>query len=279
MKNKDRQPRPAREKKSLFKTEADMCDSFRTRARATGYEVYPEQGGWDLLLVWTGDAPPPTDVCARVDTNNYYGIDTVQHTGLWRSKMHELINDWEEHYEPGMQIGIQAKLRPNIEVLSQVIDLDLRKTSVGPDFRAVLVPYTSDEFNRLAEALGVRVYVEDAAQEIITPPRVRWELASRIELPPIVPAWSGGKPSPRVLSAWRVGALKICALLRSGKSVTKDDFRKVGIEIRTWVSRGWIVSKRIAHRQYVYTVGDLSQFPDIGYEAERDAIAALHPIR
>lgn len=275
MKKADHQPKPKRAKKSVFKTEADMCDSFRARARATGYEVYPEVGGWDLLLVWTGEAPAPTDACERVDTAHEYGIGTIYHAGHWRESMHEIIKDWDQHFEPGMQIGIQAKLRPNIEVLSQTIDFHLRRTHQGPDFRAVLVPYTSDEFNRIATALGIRVYVEDETRKVITPPLVQWDLSARVPLPPIVPSWSGGGPSPRTLSAWRVGALKICAMLRAGKAVTKEDFQRVGIEIRTWVSRGWIASKRIAHRQYTYYAVDPANLPDIGYEAERDAIAAL----
>lgn len=268
------QPRPRRGSPKLFKTEAEMCDNFAKRARAQGYEVYPETGGWDLLLVWTGDAPSP--VGAEIVRDEYaYTPTTAYHTGRWASVAAELIKEWDRVFEKGMQIGIQAKLRPNVDVLSQCIDLRMRTTSSGPDHRAVLVPYTNEAFNKLAEALGLKVFVEDTRNDAIYPSRIVWDMGDRVALPPIVPSWSGGRPSPRNLSVWRIGALKICARLRNGEELTKTDFAAVGVDHRSWVARGWIIGKRKPGNVYGYKLHNATYLPDIGYEAERDALAAL----
>ena len=73
-----------------YKLEKEMCDELIVQAKNNNWIVYPEQGGWDILLI----------------RNN-------------------------------IQVGIQAKLRPNIKLLSQSFPLTERET--GPHYRAIAV--------------------------------------------------------------------------------------------------------------------------------------------
>ncbi len=262
MRTTDAQPRPKKVKlgSAGFKSEAELCDAFAARARATGWEVYPEVSGWDLLLVWTGDAPIPSPACA-------YDHMSVS----FYSKVYAITQDWDGTLKPGDQLGLQAKLHPNLQVLSQGIS-DLEAKWKGPDFRGVLVPHTNPEFNLIASQLGLRVYVENTERDVILPPLVRWRTGGKVWVPPVVPTWSGGLPGPRTLSKWRVGALRLCARLRAGSELSKDDFKAAGIEHRTWVSRGWVTGSRVG-KDYRYRLGRNTDLPDAGYEAERDLLA------
>lgn len=248
----------------LFATEEAMCVRFTERARATGWEVYPECCGWDLLLVWTGDAPEITNGPAA-------SHDPLKHSGKFSELHQKLTKNFVGTLEPGMQVGIQAKLMPNVKVLAQCIDHYARVSAPGPDFRAVLVPYTTDEFNHLTQALGLRVYVEDVNAYPITAPRVRWEHASRLTLPPVVPTWNGGGRSPRNLSAWRVSALRLCYQLRIRGKLTKTAFLAENVDVRAWVQNGGLRATKI-NKIWYYSILDATKLPDVGYEAERDAI-------
>ena len=44
---KKREPLPP----DRFSSERELCDLFRADAKSAGWDVYPEQGGWDMLLV------------------------------------------------------------------------------------------------------------------------------------------------------------------------------------------------------------------------------------
>jgi len=56
----------------------------------------------------------------------------------------------------GTQIGVQAKLRPNLKVLAQAAQ-PLQWGRCGPDFLSVLVPDCEGEFRAVAQAAGIMV--------------------------------------------------------------------------------------------------------------------------
>jgi hypothetical protein len=95
-----------------------------------------------------------------------------------------------------------------------------------------------------------------------------------VVLPPVVPSWAGGGRSPRVLSEWRVGALKACHILRTKGLITRAELAALGQTAKSWVGQGWLVSEKTA-TGWIYRPTKLSLLPDAGYEKERDAIANL----
>lgn len=246
------------------RTEADVCDQFCSAAESDGWIVYPEIAGWDLVLVWSGDHP------------------------RWR---------FAPEIEPGTQIGVEAKLRANVDVLAQAHG---RRRSVGPDYRAILAPKVGQSFRYVAHSLKVATYSlaanvpdydepsdddyvarsrNDRRMPVIAPPQsFNWEPKKRLDLPPIVPSFSGGAASPQSLSPWRVKALRMMTRLRAGEEVSVRDFNALRLDHRIWVHNAWIVRSGLgSDRRYLYRLGPepVSPHPDIGYEAERTALEAL----
>ena len=88
-------------------TEAELCAMFRSAAEADGWIVYPEVDGWDLVLVWSGDAPVPEGG-----------------TGV----------------KKGDQVAVEAKLRANVGAIQQAVTRSTYRYRGQPDFRAVLAP-------------------------------------------------------------------------------------------------------------------------------------------
>ncbi|MGD9676434.1 MAG: hypothetical protein AB7V19_07100, partial [Candidatus Bipolaricaulia bacterium] len=216
-----------------------------------GWTVFPETDGWDLVLVWRRpsvfDGPQEDD-----------------------------------------QFGIEAKLRASVDVLAQT---HLRgRRSRGPDFRGVLVPHASGPFDYLASQLKIHSFSlkhcgpwketsrygttwSNPRVDLHTVPRYRWDRRSRLWLPPVPLAGSGGSPSPRQLTKWRVGALKLCALIRARGYLTTEDFKEAKISPSRWPVQGWVVPDGKIGRLTRYVIGP-SPLPDTGYEVERDALYA-----
>lgn len=211
-----------------FSTEAELCEAFLkavalSRASAL-WTSYPETADYDILMVRNDD---------------------------------------------GVQVGIEAKMRINVDVIDQAID-SYRWQKSGPDYRAILVPADSrGRLGGIARFIGVAIircgleYWTDYRQSPPTQqsrptfrpdlPSDRWAddawhdwwPATRCEVPDYVPSVAAGVPSPVKLTPWKVGALKIVALL-GARAVTRSDFRAIGIDPSRWLApgTGWLVKGR-----------------------------------
>lgn len=148
----------------------------------------------------------------------------------------------------GTQIGVEAKLRANSEVLSQAINgwqwRDRADTWAdrGPQTRAVLVPKASKSFRYIADALGVVVFARGAYEkslwrrrrfwEIIKEDRYRW--GKGVDLPPFIPDVVAGAPSPVRLTPWKIKAIRLCNRLRDKGFVTVHDFKEFKVSPTRW---------------------------------------------
>ncbi|WP_051334351.1 hypothetical protein [Bradyrhizobium sp. Ai1a-2] len=178
----------------------------------------------------------------------------------------------------GFQIGIEAKLRLNTEVISQAIEEygAFSATRPGPDCRAVLVPACEPGgFGRICEYIGLTIiYVRSEAEIEQTrkrhyyKPKVfepglpellhgrneqewyEWAPASRHKLPDYVPDVVAGSPSPIQLTSWKIGAIKIAIILEKRGFLLRSDFKHINIDHRRWLpsGNGWLVLDRGAYR-------------------------------
>lgn len=162
----------------------------------------------------------------------------------------------------GTQVGIQAKLKANFDVVAQAIRIGGRSTASpcssarwrriteprhagpGPDIRAVLVPSANAAMIDVAAACNVLVLeqhdlapvaskwdrsVEDGVRrwgsslEEQIAKAPRWPTTKRVWLPPFVPDLPAGVPAPRTVSPWKVNAAKLCAELRAGLTPTSAE--------------------------------------------------------
>ena len=239
--------------------ESELCAEFRTAAESDGWIVYPEVEGWDLVLVWSGEAPVPQ------------GAYAVQE---------------------GDQVAVEAKLRANVQALRQAAT---RSTHAGygrPNFRAVLAPNVGEDFKAVAAMLGVGTYSlrhcgpwvrkrnrysHDMERKIVAAPHAREASKNRIWLPPIVSSGPAGEACPRSLTPWRVMALRMMVLIRT-RWVTRLDFKAIGISPQLWTQSNWIIPVGREGRRTLYGINPKAiGLPDEGWEAERDALTKGTP--
>ena len=153
-------------------------------------------------------------------------------------------------YADGVQLGIQAKLRLNAEVVLQATP-DWRWDHVGngPDYRAVLVPDTNGN-SALAERLGLIVFrasrdYRDVIQfdpDLISGHQwLDWNPAKRHPVPETSTDSVAGSPCPVTLTPWKVKALAVLAALEVGGTVTRERLRRAGVDPRRWFNERWLV--------------------------------------
>lgn len=141
-------------------------------------------------------------------------------------------------HEDGRQIGIEAKLRFNLKVLSQAIPSPW-SAGVGPDHRAVLVPSVPDGMVPIATMLGLVIFENRGRGAGFAcsgwPDNwFDWFPMERCPLPDTVPEVAAGVPSPIRLTPWKQGALHVLALLEVHGEVTAEQVRQCGIDPRRW---------------------------------------------
>lgn len=173
----------------------------------------------------------------------------------------------------GVQIGIQAKLRCNIEVINQSLEEygAWAADRNGPDYRAILVPDSEARgLDRVADYIGLTIIR-------VTPPAERgiiradfrpylpkegghqsafgddwheWCPTRRHKLPEYVPDVAAGSAAPMQLTRWKISAIKIAILLERRGHVTRADFKHIGIDHRRWLTGGmaWL---RVSNGVYV----------------------------
>jgi hypothetical protein len=155
-------------------------------------------------------------------------------------------------YPEGYQLGIQAKLRLNAEVIGQAapdhFQWDPRR--VGPDYRGILVP-TINPLAGIASRLGLIVfwhrYGPDFApgltdrEDWIDGKWVDWNPGRRHELPPAETDAIAGSPCPVTLTPWKIGALDVLAELAVRGTIQTKRMRELGINPSRWLSYFWLM--------------------------------------
>jgi len=157
-------------------------------------------------------------------------------------------------YPEGFQLGIQAKLRLNPEVIGQAAPGYYDDLDHGPDFRAVLVP-AQNGLSGLAARLGLivfapRLYFREGdflptlRREYRSEPEfdgwTDWNPKTRHPLPPTLTDSIAGSSAPVSLTPWKLRALAVLAELSRGPITTKR-VRALGVDPRRWLQCHWLM--------------------------------------
>jgi hypothetical protein len=182
----------------------------------------------------------------------------------------------------GLQIGIQAKLTFNATLLRQALPVYTWGDDYGPHYRAVLVPKMPADALHVLQFCGLVGFHRYCSGDFI--PGIdpdhwqEWPAKKRIELPDYVPDVIAGASAPVQLTQWKIGALKICALLEIRGHVTREDFRTAGIDHRRWVPMRWLEIK-----DGVYVRGPKlifqKQHPEVYPQILRDVRELIEPAK
>lgn len=164
----------------------------------------------------------------------------------------------------GRQIGVQAKLKMNANVIAQAIE-GAWPDDRGPDFRAILVPATArNALCNVAAYCAVTVIgmQEPAPKHVMRPdfspglprdddPSVLgfspdwFEMlpVKRCDVPEFVPDVAAGSSAPVQLTKWKIAAIKLGVLLDQTGYLTRNDFKVHRVDIRRWISgTGWLIA-------------------------------------
>jgi hypothetical protein len=182
----------------------------------------------------------------------------------------------------GVQIGIQAKLRASIDVLSQALR-DERQP--GPEVHAVLVPVASYTFLDVAQAARVFVFQGVLVDERFDFMRVfetapRWKHKKPTWVPEVQVITPAGVPAPKSVTPWKMGAVKLCLLARSRGYVTRADLKAFKLHETWWFDRkfGPMLSPREhngvrVRGEYVLFNPENPKSPDLRWPEIVDALA------
>lgn len=246
---------PAKPRK--FDTEAELCSVFIDVARSQGLKVYSEAGGIDLVVVYTEEF--------------------LEH---YRSRFPYFRADRGPYI--GEQLAIEAKMRGGLDVLNQVISRRQRSYKAGPTYWGVLVPpkqARNHSFRGVASELGIHVSTlspDDARHTVHELMPARWirrhNYSKPIWLPDVEIDVGAGSSSPRTVSRWKVGAVKLCLLAKKQGYLLRKDFKDHGISMTLWYARKWIRRTGSQGRLAVYELCEENQPPHILYPDVAEAL-------
>lgn len=182
------------------------------------------------------------------------------------------VDGWDLVLFDGVtQVGVEAKLRANIQLLAQA----MRRTRGrrGPDYRAALVPNASRDLVDVCFCLRIVLFTF-STRLIALNPSFNLKPKQKLILPSVPLQDGGGRPSPRTLSMWREKSLRLCLRLRRDGFVTGKDFEGLKLHRQNWI-QSWLIrdGKVDQYARYVHRLG--TTLPDCGYERERDLIAEV----
>lgn len=193
--------------------------------------------------------------------------------------VHPECSGWDlliVHRATGEQIGVQAKLRPNVGVLAQCL---VGRGQPGPGIHAVLVPGLPDAFVTIAEHLNIEAFAAEGLQavhlELVLKQKYRWQHSALAWAPDVEIVTPAGVPSPRSITKWKLSAVKFCLLLRRRGYVTPADMRTHGLHRAFWfLPRSPLLRSNGERGQYVFADPDSPSNPDMRWPEITQAITA-----
>lgn len=196
-------------KPRTYATEAELCAEFMPWARRSGYQVFPETAGWDIVLVDSSGFQTGVEAKKRMNLDVIgQALRDIRHLG------------WGDHGPDH-----RAVLVPNCRGMADALGM------VGI---AVFEPTGYEDhsgepaFHRRDAGFGE--------------PMFDWNPAKRLELPPVEFDGAAGIPSPSGMTEWKLRALRIIAILETRGHVTRRDFQDARLSPTRWMSYdGWLV--------------------------------------
>lgn len=242
--------------KNPFDKETELCAHFMKEAESYGWLSYPETDEFDMLLVAT---------------------EVVQ-----------------GHFNIGDQIGIQAKLVPNIDVLYQ--SLPRRADRSGPNYYGVLVPHATAEFKELAKHLKIKVFEaacgiyrhrglteweQGPVKGFLDPPKLWYPHQHRKPswVPDVHVKMEAGAAGPKQLTPWKIKAVKLALHGVTKGYLTSHDFAVFDVKMVRWVRYRWIVAGEFVvedgKRRRKYYLNEKMSPPHLKFPEVAAALQAL----
>lgn len=186
------------------------------------------------------------------------------------------------HKKSMIQVGIQAKLRQNIHVINQALHSiymnNGKLKKYGPHYIAVLVPVYS--YDLIYKKLNILTLSADSS---ITPSLIHFnsitvnEHQYRHGIPLVKLQSKAGVPSPKNLSKWRIGALKLMIKYNEQGYILSSDARMEGINpsnLDHYFEYKYLEPK--IGRCFKMKLRDPKKHPAVGYEKELEDLRVYY---
>lgn len=193
-----------------YKLESELCADFIAWARAEGYKVYPETGGFDVLLADAEGRQTGVEAKLRL---NVAVICQALRGAAWLT--------WGD-----VGPDYRAILVPDDGGAADALAF------------AGLTVFEPLNYSRG----GVRQF-----RACSRAPAFDWNPAKRLAVPPVEFDAPAGVPSPSAMTPWKVAALRLIALLETRGYLTRQDFRDAAVSPTRWMtphgaaSEGWLI--------------------------------------
>lgn len=139
--------------------------------------------------------------------------------------------------ETGIQVGVQAKLKQNVQVIYQaarcITNAFGHYLKCVPDYAAVLTPDVGEAFYTICKLCNIVAMRPRVDPECVIPKYSRISHENRYELPEIKMNSKCGVSSPRSLSKWRINVLKLMIIYQEKGYVTSKDMSGLGLHQTT----------------------------------------------
>lgn len=230
-----------------WKNEAAMMAVFQAEAKAWGFRVYPESGGYDLLLEVTEATLERLADGRAVDDRR-------------APRVYHPFEAFRGNLEVGDVLAVEGKLRGSFEVLAQAMPRGaggpqyVADSTRAADWYLVVIPRAPVGFEPVAEAIGV-IVVEcvpttpgrygrgDGGPGIQRMSAVGGHLRvvgyQRMPVPRLEVEMAAGQPAPRAITPWKIGAVELC-LIAQHRPLTRADFRERQVRPESMTRSGWM---------------------------------------
>ena len=252
-KTKDQIYRPPPDELASCAPEQALCYEFIDEALAQGWTVLPEypNSRFDLLLI-AGEGCSTTGVV------------------------------------PGTQVGVQAKMQLNVELLGQMHRAVRYMQYPGPDYVVGLVPakprtenehVLEETFRKLDyglfynyerfEAHGSRWNRRRENLSHMLHFGAHYKFGKRIKVPDFHFWTEPGVAGPSAMTDWKQRSIRFCIELAAAGGLTYKEFKTHRMHVQTWLKLGWVVpgpTKR--GRSVIYILNpDAQDRPDLENES------------
>lgn len=252
---------PPKKAAAKWDSEAAMLSAFMEMMRGHGFRCLPESCGHDLLLVVPeGGIKPDRDRDQRA----------------WECLL------------PGDVIAVEGKLQATPTLLRQITPPYRHSREDNPitaDFYVALVPSYNGDFRDVARALGAQMWVLEPPMEdgrwrkIEDGPNLReYSLEDerrcygrRLDLPEIDIAVTPGLPSPRMVTHWKINAVRFCLQFRD-KPAMSQDFARYNLRASLFLDNRWAERAGKVGSQWLYTLLPKPTRPDLRYPEVAKAV-------
>jgi len=177
-----------------YQLEKDMCDELTRRAKEAGWVVYPEQGGWDLLLV---------------RNHVQVGVQAKLRPTIKLFSQAIVSEEYAGPHYRAIAVGnMSFKEREDIARVAKKCRLILIDMGYHPDY--------------WLSAARIDFYLGKVSWRYYRhfPSKLIWT-------PPFVPKLAAGVPHPKTVSPWMVAAVKLELFYLKKGYITIADARRV----------------------------------------------------